>query len=109
MIEYRLLKELQKNPTHTQRSLANRLNISLGRANYVLSGFVEKGVIKAKKLKDSPRKIRWQYILTPKGLKEKMRISKDYLKRRLEEFSEIQKEIEDLKLEVAQEAASEDR
>ncbi len=100
MIEYKVIKELEENPSHTQRSLAEKLNISLGKANYILSGLMEKGIIKAKKLKNNPDKIRWQYILTPRGVKEKIRITHEYLKKRIKEFELIQNEIEELKKEV---------
>ena len=100
MIEYKVIKELEQNPAHTQRSLAQKLNISLGKANYVLGGLIEKGVIKAKRLKNEPDKIRWKYILTPKGIKEKAVLTRNYLNTRLREFQEIQREIEELRAEV---------
>jgi EPS-associated MarR family transcriptional regulator len=100
MIEYKLIKEIEKNPRHTQRSLAQKLNISLGKVNYIISGLIEKGIIRAKKLKNDPDKIRWQYILTPRGMKEKLRITHLYLKRRIQEFEQIQNEIIELKKEV---------
>jgi EPS-associated MarR family transcriptional regulator len=104
MIEYKLIKELEVNPSHTQRSLAEKLDISLGKVNYVLSGLINKGIIKAKRLTNNPDKIRWQYILTPQGMKEKIRITKEYLKTRMGEFDKIQQEIEELKKEVVEEA-----
>ena len=100
MIEYKVLKEIERNPAHTQRSLAERLNVSLGKINYVLSGLAEKGIIKARKLKNNPNKIRWRYILTPKGMAEKIRLARDFLNRRLREFDAIEREIEELKREV---------
>lgn len=100
MIEYKLIKELETNPSHTQRSLAEKLNVSLGKVNYMLSGLMEKGIVKASRLKNEPGKIRWQYILTPEGMKEKARITKRYLRQRLAEFDDIQKEIESLRKEV---------
>ena len=100
MIEYKLIRELEQNPLHTQRSLAEKLNISLGKANYLLAGFVEKGIIKAKRLKNHPEKIRWQYILTAKGLKEKVRITRNYFNRRLKEFDKIKVEISELRQEI---------
>jgi EPS-associated MarR family transcriptional regulator len=100
MIEYKLIRELQENPAHTQRTLAEKLNVSLGKINYVLAGLVEKGYIKARKLKNHPERIRWQYILTAEGLREKVRITQRYLRNRISEFDEIQKEIEELKKEV---------
>ena len=100
MIEYKLLKEIETNPTHTQRTLAQKLNVSLGKVNYLLGGLVDKGIIKAQKLTNDPQNIRWSYLLTPKGIKEKVKISRDYLARRLKEFDEIQEEIVLLKREV---------
>jgi len=100
MIEYKVIKELEDNPSHTQRSLAQKLNVSLGKINYILSGLVEKGIIKAKKLKNHPDKIRWQYLLTPQGVKEKIKITGKYLKKRLHDFERIQNEIEELEEEV---------
>ncbi len=100
MIEYKVIKELEANPSHTQRTLAHKLDVSLGKINYVLSGLIQKGVIKAKKLKNNPENIRWQYILTPQGMKEKIVIMREYLKKRMREFEQIQAEIEDLKKDV---------
>ena len=100
MIEYHVIRELEDNPSHTQRSLAHKLNISLGKTNYVLAGLMEKGLIKAKKLKNHPDHIRWRYILTPKGMKEKMVLTRGYLSNRLKEFERIQREIEVLRSEV---------
>ena len=100
MIEYKIIKELESNPSHTQRSLAEKLDVSLGKINYVLSGLVEKGVIKAKKLKNHPQNIRWQYLLTAQGVKEKLKITRTYLRRRLRDFEQIQREITLLQREV---------
>jgi EPS-associated MarR family transcriptional regulator len=100
MNEYKVLKEIESNPSHTQRSLAEKLNVSLGKINFIISGLVEKGIVKAKKLKHNPDNIRWQYILTPEGIKEKLKITKEYLSRRTEEYESLKKELEELKEEV---------
>jgi EPS-associated MarR family transcriptional regulator len=105
MIEYKLIRELDKNPYHTQRTLASSLDISLGKANYVLAGLIQKGIIKARKLKNNPDNIRWKYILTPKGIREKIRIAQNYLHTRLKEFDLIRREIEELKNEVGPSSA----
>ena len=102
MIEYKVIREIEINPSHTQRSLAEKLDISLGKVNYVLAGLVEKGIIKAKKLKNNPENIRWQYILTQAGVKEKIKITQQYLQRRIVEFEDLQKEIELLKKDMQQ-------
>jgi len=100
MNEYKLIREIEQNPYHTQRTLAEKLGISLGKANYLLAGLIQKGIIKTLKLKNDPDKIRWKYILTPKGLREKLVITRDYLQRRISEFELIQREIQELKIEV---------
>ncbi|MBD3420542.1 MAG: MarR family EPS-associated transcriptional regulator [Chitinivibrionales bacterium] len=104
MIEYKILKELLHNPAHTQRSLANKLGISLGKANFVLSGLVEKGIVKLRRLTTKPGAIRWKYILTPRGMKEKVNITRNYLATRQAEFEEIKKEIAELKKDVESQA-----
>jgi len=103
MFEYKVIKEIENNPSHTQRTLADKLGVSLGKVNYVLSGLIEKGLIRAKKLKNEPENIRWNYLLTRKGLQEKVELTRNYLKRREEEFEVLRLEIEVLKKEVDEE------
>lgn len=100
MIEYQLIREIQKNPNHTQRTLASELGVSLGKANYVLSGLIQKGIVKAHKIKQAPDQIRWRYILTPQGIREKAIITRNYLATRIVEFDRLQHEIDELKKEV---------
>jgi len=61
---------------HTQRTPAEKLDISLGNANYVPAGLIEKGIVKAKKLKNHPGQIRWQDVLASAGMKENIKITK---------------------------------
>ncbi|HEX2960043.1 MAG TPA: MarR family EPS-associated transcriptional regulator [Chitinispirillaceae bacterium] len=100
MFEYKVIKEIENNPEHTQRTLADKLGVSLGKVNYVLTGLIEKGLIRAKKLKNEPENIRWNYLLTRKGIQEKVELTRNYLKRREEEFELLRQEIEELKNEV---------
>ena len=102
MVEYKLLKALEKNPSASQRTLAEQLDVSLGKINYLLAGLVEKGLVKAQRLKNEPQNIRWHYIITPKGIKEKVRITKNYLDLRVQEYNELQNEIKELRREVTQ-------
>lgn len=100
MIEYKVIKEIQKDPTQTQRSLAKKLDVSLGKLNYVLTGLMEKGLIKARKLKNNPGSIKWEYNLTPKGIKEKIKIARNYLMIRIKDFDELQRDIDELKRDI---------
>jgi MarR family transcriptional regulator, temperature-dependent positive regulator of motility len=108
MIEYRVIRELEHEPAHTQRSLARRLDVSLGRVHYVLSGLIEKGIIKTRRLKVSAGKVRWQYILTPTGCAEKARMARAYLHRRVAEYDAMAREIDQLRREVASMEAGQD-
>src|SRR5512143_1477136 len=98
-----VLKLLQADPTLSQRQIAERMGVSLGKANYCLRALVEKGLVKLGNFSKNPNKRQYAYILTPAGLEEKTRITLDFLKRKEVEFEAIQREIEALKgdLEIA--------
>ena len=102
MLYYRLLllKDLSKENNLSQRVLSQRLALSIGRVNYLLSSLIDKGLIKAKRFKNSKNKIAYMYILTPDGIKSKMQLSRAFLKRKLDEYEMIKMEIEELKREV---------
>ena len=99
-VSYRLIKILEENPEISQRELAQEMGISLGKVNYCLKGLMEKGIIKVNNFKNSNNKLAYAYLLTPKGIEEKSRITARYLKRRLKEYEELKQEIEMLKEEV---------
>ena len=65
-----------------------------------MSSLIDKGLIKAKRFKNSKNKIAYMYILTPAGIKSKMQLSRDFLKRKLDEYEMLKMEIEELKREV---------
>ena len=65
-----------------------------------MSSLIDKGLIKAKRFKNSKNKIAYMYILTPDGIKSKMQLSRDFLKRKMDEYEMIKMEIEELKREV---------
>jgi EPS-associated MarR family transcriptional regulator len=92
VIEYKIIKQLENNTEHTQRTLAAELGVSLGRINYLLAGFSKIGLIQAKKVKDHHDKIRWRYYLTPKGVKEKFRLAKMYLERLDKEYEMVRED-----------------
>ena len=94
---YKILKILEENPEYTQRKIAKELGYSLGKVNYAISALVDKGIIKLQKFLKSKNKLGYRYILTPKGIKEKYRITKEFLKRKLVEYENIRQEIEEAK------------
>jgi len=99
-LRYRLLALLQQNPNLSQRAIAQSLGISLGKVNYCLKALIARGWIKAMKFCRDGNKKAYAYILTPEGLEEKALVTIRFLKRKIREYEEIQKEIEKLKKEV---------
>ena len=93
----KILREIEKNPNISQRELAANVNFSLGKLNYCLSALKIKGLIKMKNFQNNKKKIRYIYILTPKGLAKKTSMAINFLKRKMKEYDEIKREIEDHK------------
>ena len=99
-IHYRLLKMLSKKPNVTQRDMAKRMGISLGKMNYCVTELAAKGWIKIIRFKSARNKTPYTYLLTPKGLEEKARMTLSFLKRKLSEYEEIKKQIRELHYET---------
>jgi len=97
---YKILKELQSNPDLSQRELAKRLGISLGKTNFCLKALIEKGLVKAGNFKRSDDKAKYLYLLTPKGIEDKALLTHQFLQRKLKEHEELALEIESLREEV---------
>lgn len=106
-IHYKLLKVLEENPDVTQRELAARLGISLGKANYCLRALMGRGWVKMDNFRRNPNKMGYVYLLTPKGIEQKTRFAVRFLRHKLHEFDALKAEIERLKVEVADSATSE--
>jgi EPS-associated MarR family transcriptional regulator len=99
-IHYRLMKMLSKEPNVSQRDMAKRMGISLGKINYCVTELASKGWIKIIRFKSAKNKIPYTYMLTPKGLEKKARMTLSFLKRKLSEYEEIKKQIRELRHEV---------
>jgi len=95
-IRYKLLKLLTAESNLSQREMAKRMGISLGKTNYVLTELANKGIIKIKRFKSAVNKIPYTYILTPEGIEEKAKITLSFLKRKLVEYEEIRRQIEEI-------------
>ena len=91
---------LSKKPNVTQRDMAKRMGISLGKMNYCVTELAAKGWIKIIRFKSARNKTPYTYLLTPKGLEEKARMTLSFLKRKLSEYEEIKKQIRELHYDV---------
>jgi EPS-associated MarR family transcriptional regulator len=94
---YRILKLLEDNPGASQRDIARELGVSLGRVNFCLQALVGKGLIKANNFRNSTTKQTYLYLLTPKGMDEKAKVTLRFLKSKLAEYEVIKSELEELK------------
>lgn len=97
---YRLLRHLEKNPESSQRELANEIGFSLGKTNYCIKALIGKGWVKARTFRNSRNKGAYIYQLTPKGVGEKVRVTRRFLAIKLREHATVAAEIEQLKQEV---------
>jgi len=99
-VRYRLLKYLAEHPSATQRELARELGVSVGKVNYCLRALVDKGLVKVRNFRNNDNKSAYVYLLTPKGIEEKVTVTLDFLRWKLEEYDLLSKEIERLTDEV---------
>lgn len=92
-----VLRKLKKKPESSQRELAKELNFSLGKLNYCLKSLQQKGLIKIKNFKKNPKKMNYLYLLTPKGISERTKLTLNFMKRKMEEYDLLKKELEEVK------------
>tara|TARA_A100001011_G_scaffold53957_1_gene52394 strand:+ start:3131 stop:3430 length:300 start_codon:yes stop_codon:yes gene_type:complete len=90
---FEILRKIQKKPNSTQRELAEGLGFSLGKLNYCLKALKNKGLIKISNFKKNPNKINYFYVLTPKGISEKTKLTINFMKRKMNEYDELKKEL----------------
>jgi EPS-associated MarR family transcriptional regulator len=74
---------LEKNPDISQREIANKLTVSVGGVNYFLKALIDIGHIKISNFNKSPKKLSYIYLLTPRGISKKMRLTSVFLKRKI--------------------------
>ena len=98
---YRLLKVLEADPQASQRRIADELGISLGRVNYCLQALIKKGLVKANNFRSSTNKHAYLYLLTPRGIEEKARVTARFLRVKLDEYEILKRELEELQREAA--------
>ena len=97
------MRLLRDNPEMTQRELAKALGISLGAVNFCLKALADKGWLKMANFKNNPSRLGYLYLLTPRGIAAKTRLTAQFLKRKLIEYDELKSEIETLEKELRHE------
>ena len=92
---FEVLRKIQKKPNSTQREMAAELGFSLGKLNYCLKALQEKGLVKIENFRKNPNKINYFYELTPAGISEKTKLTLNFMKRKMQEYDELKREIKD--------------
>ncbi|MHB8093075.1 MAG: MarR family EPS-associated transcriptional regulator [Syntrophales bacterium] len=93
-----LLREISANPRITQRQMSSRLDIGLGKVNYLIKGLIEKGLLKVESFCTSEHKAAYIYHLTPAGIEERARITVRFLKKKSEEYERLQEDLRQLEV-----------
>ena len=90
-----VLRKINVNPNFSQRKLAKELGFSLGKLNYSLKTLKKKGLIKIKNFKKQQNKIQYiQYVITPKGIAERTKLTINFMKRKMREYDELKREVD---------------
>ena len=90
---FEILRKIEKDPKSSQRKLAYELGFSLGKLNYCLKALQQKGFIKIENFKKNPNKLNYLYMITPKGISEKTKLTVSFMKRKMKEYDELKKEL----------------
>tara|TARA_B100001142_G_scaffold196753_1_gene195592 strand:+ start:808 stop:1122 length:315 start_codon:yes stop_codon:yes gene_type:complete len=93
---FEVLRKINNAGKATQRELANDLGFSLGKLNYCIKALKDKGFIKISNFKKNPNKLKYAYILTPRGISQKTKMTLSFMKRKIKEYDELKKELKNI-------------
>ena len=94
------MRKIQQHPNTSQRDLAQQLGFSLGKLNYCLNSLKKKGFVKLQNFKSNPNRFNhhsknnYLYILTPKGVAHKIKLTINFMKKKIQEYDELKKDLE---------------
>ena len=92
---FEVLRIIQKKQETSQRELAEKVGFSLGKLNYCLKSLQKKGFVKLQNLRKQSNKINYlRYVITPKGISERTKLTINFMKRKMKEYDELKKELE---------------
>ena len=97
MMKYLSITEDQLNLMHiiqggtnaSQRQIAQKTGLSIGKVNYCLKALIDIGFIKVDNFNKSPQKINYAYMLTPKGVQQKASITKQFIIKKKQEYDKL--------------------
>ena len=92
---FEVLRRIQKKPESSQRELAEKLGFSLGKLNYCLKSLQNKGFVKLQNFRKQSNKINYlRYVITPKGISVRSKLTINFMKSKMKEYDELKKELE---------------
>ena len=80
---------VEKDFNASQRQIAQNCGLSIGKVNYCLKALVDIGFIKIRNFNNSNNKLNYAYILTPKGIREKTVITKQFIIKKKQEYDKL--------------------
>ena len=95
--QFDVLRKISNEPDASQRKLASELEFSLGKLNYCLKALKEKGFVKMHNFEKNPNKINYIYHLTPKAIAHKTKLTLNFMKRKMDEYDQLKKELKENK------------
>ena len=95
-VELEILRKIEENPNLTQRQIAEHLELSLGKINYLIKALLAQGLLKMNNFRGSGNKLGYLYLLTPQGVDTKRKLTMLFLQRKSEEFDKLKKEMEQI-------------
>lgn len=99
-LDYQLLRQIAEHESSNQRDLAQRMGVSVGKINYCLRAVIDRGWVKVNNFRRADNKWAYAYLLTPRGARAKVRLARAFLKRKEQEFEQLQREIQILREEI---------
>ena len=87
-----ILSQIRNKPESSQRELAKELGLSLGKINYCINALKNKGLIKINNFRNNKNKLSYLYILTPKGITHKTNLTLKFMKLKMKEYDDLNKE-----------------
>lgn len=98
---FQVLRKIKKDSHSTQRELARELGFSLGKLNYCLRELKKKGLVKLKNFQKQEKKLKYlQYVITPKGIAHRSKLTINFMERKMNEYDELKKELDQLKKKI---------
>jgi len=95
-LHYRMFKLIEQQPEISQRELTAALGLNLGKINYCLKAFINRGLVKVNNFRRSNNKLAYAYLLTPQGFEEEARVTVRFFRRVEAEYEILKQEVEHL-------------